>query len=309
MHKLVFWIAALLLLETGCVISPRRTVGSGSGGGSNSEFTLSATPSSQSVTAGASATFTVTVQPVNGFTGTVTLNASAANSNVIASLDNTTINGGSGSANLTVQTTSTTPAGAVTITITASDTSNNVSQSATVTATVQGAATAGAVVPIMGASSPAGCVTGPAASGIQRVSMPSTPGSSGFTATFDATPSSAGIDAAFGLLSAAPGTNATLTGLIHFNAAGAIEVRDGNAFAASNTRYAAGDIYRFRLVGNLPAATYSVFVTPPGGTEIQLGTNLQMPSDLRGITALNGWGMLTNSPEGAVLGVCRFSLQ
>jgi hypothetical protein len=310
MRKLAYWMAALLLVATGCVISPRRTVGSGTGGGSNSEFSISANPTSQVVTAGASVTYSITVQSVNGFTGTVSLSASAANSSVVASLDNNTITGGSGSANLTVQTTSTTPSGAVNITITAADTSNNVSQNVSVTATVQGsAATAGAVVPVTNSSEPQGCVTGPSGAGIQRVSMPATPGPSGFTVTFNATPSAAGIDSAFGLLSALPGTNATLNGLIHFSAAGVIEVRDGDTFSATTTPFAPGSAYHFRLVGNLPAATYSVFVTPTGATEIPLGTNLQMPSALLGITAFNGWGIQTSSPEGAILGVCQFSLQ
>jgi hypothetical protein len=312
MRKLALWIATLLLVTTGCVISPRRTVGSstGGGGGSNSEFSLSANPTSQAVSAGASATYAITVQAVNGFTGTVSLSASAANASVIASLDNNTIIGGSGSANLTIQTTSTTPSGAVSITITAADSANNVSQNVTVTATVQGtAATAGAVVPVTNASGPVGCVTGQAGSGIQRVSMPSTPGSSGFTAAFDGTPSTTEMDAVFGLLSAVPGANATLNGLIHFNPDGVIEVRDGDTFVASNTHFVADNTYHFRLAGNLPAATYSVFVTPPSGTEMPLGTNLQVPAGLRGITVLNGWGMLTNSPQGAVLNTCQFSLQ
>src|ERR1043166_9126304 len=106
MRKLALFLASVLIIANGCVISPRRTVGSTSGGGNNSEFSLSANPTSQIVTAGASATFTITVSAVNGFTGTVSLNASSSNSNIVAGFDNTTITGGSGSAVLTVTTTS-----------------------------------------------------------------------------------------------------------------------------------------------------------------------------------------------------------
>jgi hypothetical protein len=299
---LALLLAALFLVANGCVISPRRSV-SGSGGGGNSEFSLSANPTSQSVSAGATATFTISVQAVNGFTGTVTLSASAANSSVAASLDTTSITGGSGSAVLTVSATSTASSGNVTITVTASDATNNVSQNVSVTASVQGAAsTASALVPA------ADCVNSPAGSGIQRVSMPSTPGAHGFTATFGAAPSAA-IDASLGFFAPVPGRNPVLNEFIRFNPAGFIQARDRDVLAPSNVRYAAGEAYRFRLVENLPAATYSVFVTPPGAAEIPLGTNLQVPPGQRGATTLNGWGLLVSGPEGATLSVCSFALR
>jgi hypothetical protein len=82
----------------------------------------------------------------------------------------------------------------------------------------------------------------------------------------------------------------------------------------SNLPYAAGQTYHFRLTENLPAATYSLFVTPPGAAEIPLGTNLQVPGDQRGATTLAGWGLqinglLVNGPDGATLSVCNFALR
>ena len=304
MRKLALLLAALFLMANGCVISPRRTVnGSGSGGGSNSEFSLSANPTSQSITAGASATFTISVQAVNGFTGTVTLSASAGNSNVTASFDTTSITGGSGSAVLTVSAISTAPSGNVTITITASDSANNVSQHVSVTASVQAVASiAGALV------AATGCISSPAGSGIQRVSLPSTPAGHGFTATFDATPSAA-MEASLGFFAPGTGPHPLLSEFIHLGPAGFIQARDGDLFAPSNVRYTAGETYHFRLTEDLPAAIYSVFVTPPGTTEIPLGTNLQAPTDQRGATALAGWGLTVNGPDFATLSVCNFELQ
>lgn len=303
MRKFALLLAALFLMANACVISPRRTVnGSGSGGG-NSEFSLSANPTSQSVTAGASATYTISVQAVNGFTGTVTLSASAANSSVAASLDTTSITGGSGSAVLTVSATSTAPSGNVTITITASDTANNVSRNVSVTASVLG--TASAASALVAAT---GCVNSPAGSGIQRVSLPSTPAAHGFTVTFDATPSAA-MDASLGFFAPSPGPPPPLSEFIHLNPAGFIQARDGDLFAPSSVRYTPGETYHFRLTENLPAATYSVFVTPPGAAEIPLGTNLQVPLDQRGATTLTGWGLTINGPDGATVNVCNFALQ
>jgi hypothetical protein len=303
MRKLALLLAALFLMANGCVISPRRTVNGSGSGGSNSEFSLSANPTSQSISAGAAATFTISVQAVNGFTGTVTLSASSTSSNVTASFDTTSITGGSGSAVLTVSTTSATPSGNVTITVTASDTSNNVSHNVSVTASVQGAAS------IASALVPAGCVNSPAGSGIQRVSLPATPGAHGFTATFDATPSTSAIDASLGFFAPAAGPHPALSEFIHFSPAGFIQARDGDLFAPSNVPYAAGQTYHLRLTENLPAATYSLFVTPPGGTEIPLGTNLQVPSDQRGVTTLTGWGLLVNGPDFATFSVCNFALR
>jgi hypothetical protein len=356
MGRFALVLTVLLLVAEGCVISPRRTVGSGSSSsGGNSELSWSATPPSQTVTAGALATYTVSVQALNGFKGTVTLSASASNSNVVATFDNTTITGGSGTAVLTVQTTSTTPSGNVTVTITATDTANSVSQTATATAVVQGgtstaaalvpaqmtattaaalvpvqmtattaaalvpvqmtATTAAAVVPAQATAStatttaPAGCVRVPAGSGIQRVSFAATPGSQGFTATFDVTPSDPAEDAVLGAFSPASGGQPALNTLITFSPSGVIQASDGDTLAPSSVPYSGGETYHFRLTGNLPAATYSVFVTPPGATEISLGTNLQVPSDQRGATTFNGLGLLAKGPEGATLAVCQFSVQ
>jgi hypothetical protein len=186
--------------------------------------------------------------------------------------------------------------------VTASDTTNNVSQKVSITASVQGAAS------IASALVPAGCVNSPAGSGIQRVSLPATPGAHGFTAIFDATPSAA-IDASMGFFAPTSGPHPPLSEFIHFSSAGFIQARDGDTFEPSRVPYAAGQTYHFRLTENLPAATYSLFVTPPRATEIPLGTNLQVPSDQRGVTSLTGWGLLVSGPEDATLSVCNFALR
>src|ERR1051326_338745 len=303
MRKLALLLATLFLVANGCVISPRRTVNGSGSGGSNSEFSLSANPTSQSISPGAAATFTISVQAVNGFTGTVTLRPSSPSSSVAASFDTTSITCGSGSAVLTVSTTSTTPTGNVTITVTASATANNVSHNVSITASVHGAASiASALVPTV-------CVTSPAGSGIQRVSFPATPGDHGFTTTFDATPSTSAMDASLGFFSPTPGTQPALSEIIHFSPAGFIQAANGDALVPSNLPYAAGQIYHFRLTENLPAATYSLFVTPPGAAEIPLGTNLQVPSDQRGATTLTGLGLLLNGPADGTLSVCNFALR
>jgi len=309
-RKLAVLLASLLIIANGCVISPRRSGGSTTGsGGGNSEFSVSANPTSQIITAGASATYTISISAVNGFTGTVSLSASSSNSNIVATFDNTTISGGSGSAVLTASTTSATPAGNATITVTARDSSNSVSQNVAVTASIQSAAATASAV--MSAESAAvariGCVSTPAGSTAQRVSFPASP-PNGLTATFSVTPSSSAMDASLGFFSPASAGQTTLSSLINFSPAGVIQVREGDSFTSSAVPYAAGETLQFRLVEDLPATTYSLFVTPPGRTEIPLATDLQVPSGQRGATTLGGWGQIVNAPDGATLAVCNFSL-
>jgi len=310
MRKLALLVASLLMIANGCVISPRRTVNGTGGGGSNSEFSLSANPTSQVITAGGSATFAISVTAVNGFTGTVSLNASSSNTNITTSFDNTTITGGSGSATLTVSAANTSTSGNVTITITASDTANNISQNVSVNASVQSAAsTVSSMNAIEPVASQTGCVSTPPTSNAQRVSFPTSPATTGFTATFSATPSSSAMDAALGFFAPASSNQPTLSSLINFSPDGVIQVRNGDSFTSSTVPYTAGETLQFRLVENLPATTYSLFVTPPGAAEVPLATDLQVPSDQRGATTLGGWGQIVSGPAGATLAVCNFSLQ
>ena len=311
MRNLALLLASLLIVANGCVISPRRTVGSTTGsGGSNSEFSVSANPTSQIITAGSSATYSISVSPLNGFTGTVSLSASSSSSTIVASFDTTTITGGSGTAVLTVSTTPATPAGNATITVTATNSSNNVSKNVSVTASVQGAAsTAGAMIAAESAATQPGCVRTPAGSTAQRVSFPVSPATTGFTATFSVTPSSSSMDASLGFFAPSSSSQPALSSLINFSPAGVIQVRKGDSFASSAIPYSAGETLQFRLVENLPATTYSLFVTPPGVAEIPLATGLQVSSDQRGTTTLGGWGQLVNTPDGATLNVCNFSLR
>jgi hypothetical protein len=156
------------------------------------------------------------------------------------------------------------------------------------------------------AITPKGCVNTPAGSTAQRVSFPVASMTTGFTATFSVTPSSSSMDASLGFFAPA---SSNLSSLINFSPSGVIHVRDGNSFTSSAIPYAAGEILKFRLVENLPATTYSLFVTLPGAAELPLATDLQVPSDQRGATTLAGWGQLVNAPDRAMLSVCDFSLR
>jgi hypothetical protein len=117
------------------------------------------------------------------------------------------------------------------------------------------------------------------------------------------------MDASLGFFSPTPGPHPPLSQFIHFSPAGFIQAANGDGLIPSTLPYTAGQTYHFRLTEDLPAATYSVFVTPPGATEIPLGTNLMVPGDQRGEMTLTGWGLLVNGPDGSTLSVCNFALR
>src|SRR5579883_90620 len=101
-----------------------------------------------------------------------------------------------------------------------------------------------------------------------------TPQAGKFTTTFSATPSAAKINAVVGLSQGAANGFANLAANIRFNSTGHIDARHGDRYAATSVvPYSAGVTYFFELDVNVPAHTYSVFVTSPGGSKIILGTN------------------------------------
>ena len=98
-------------------------------------FSLSASPGSQNVVQGGSTTYTVTVTPDSGFSGTVHLTVSGCPIGATCSLNPPSVNvPPAANSTLTVQTSSSTPAGTYTLTITG--TSGSLTQSTKVTLVV-----------------------------------------------------------------------------------------------------------------------------------------------------------------------------
>src|SRR5882757_5347536 len=116
------------------------------------------------------------------------------------------------------------------------------------------------------------CVTATVGGGWINTAFTSQAGT--FTATFDATPTAAPTNAVVGLSNGAQTAYANFACLVRFNPTGNIDARNGGAYATTSTiPYSAGVSYHFRLVVNVPANTYSIFVTPAGGSELTVGTN------------------------------------
>jgi rhamnogalacturonyl hydrolase YesR len=135
-----------------------------------------------------------------------------------------------------------------------------------------------------------GTLTGSSGNGWHALAI--SPAATGtFTATYDATPSISPENALIGLSNGAAtgfGNNGCIG---RFNPSGFIDAYNGTAYGPSTIPYSAGVSYHFRFVVDLTSHTYSVYVTPAGGTELTVGTDYAFRSTANTMTSLNDWNL------------------
>gem|GEM_PF-639845 len=128
-----------------------------------------------------------------------------------------------------------------------------------------------------------------------------------FMAEFDMTPHSNNMDGAFAISSGAVSAFSDCAVIVRFNASGQIDVRNGGVYDADATvSYTAGTNYHFRVVADVVAHTYSVYVTPQGATEYTLATNYLFRSEQSAVTTLSNravWSLSGTSHD-----VCDFAI-
>jgi hypothetical protein len=130
-----------------------------------------------------------------------------------------------------------------------------------------------------------------------------------FTAEFDATPSASPIDSVVGMSRGAQNAYTGFATLARFNPSGNIDARNGGAYAAASTiPYSANVTYHFRLVVNVPSHNYSIFVRPPGGSELTVGTNFAFRTEQNTVTSLDWWGTVVNASTPGSATVCNFTI-
>jgi glucose/arabinose dehydrogenase len=120
--------------------------------------------------------------------------------------------------------------------------------------------------------------------------------SSTFTYELDARPSSASMTALAGLSRGSTSSGQGLMAAVRFGSDGFITMRDGSQWrSATPLRYFANMQYHFRMVVNVPADTYSVWVKPLGEGELLLGSGYRLRFNVRsldnfaaGVTSSNG---------------------
>lgn len=150
-------------------------------------------------------------------------------------------------------------------------------------------------------------VVASAGAGFQNTAIASQTGS--FVATFYATPSVSLINSVIGFASTAPADYPDLAANVRFSPSGVIDARNGSAYQAGATvNYSGGQTYFIRMVVNVPAKTYSVFVTPPGGSEITLASNYAFRSEQSGVTSLNYRTVQVLDPAGSAMNVANVTI-
>lgn len=146
------------------------------------------------------------------------------------------------------------------------------------------------------AAGPPSCLTVSAAGSVwQNLSLVS-PQAGTFTAEIDATPLAAGTSAGVGLSNGSQTTFAGLACNARFNTNGKIDARNGGSYAAASTiPYSPNTTYHFRFVVNVPAHTYSVYVTPSGGNEQIVGVNYAFRTEQAAVGSLNNWSLFSDA--------------
>src|SRR5262249_15534809 len=158
--------------------------------------------------------------------------------------------GGSGSSMLNVTTSTGTPNGTFTLTITGNG--GGISHAQTVTLNV---------------GTPPVCVTASASHGWVNIPFANQTGM--FTVQCDVTPSSATIRGHVGISNGPQTIYQGFANIVRFNATSTIDARNGPGYLADTTlRYVAHATYHVRMAINIATHHYSIFVTPPGGSEV-----------------------------------------
>jgi hypothetical protein len=140
-----------------------------------------------------------------------------------------------------------------------------------------------------------------AAAGYPWFNLPFTSQSGDFTAEWDATPSNAGLDGVMALSSAEGSGFSDFAALVRFNANGQFDVRNGSTYAHDTViPYVAGVQYHIRVAVSFASHTYSVFITPAGGAEMQLANNYAFRTEQSGADSLANFGAIVDSASGSV---------
>jgi fibronectin type III domain protein len=126
-----------------------------------------------------------------------------------------------------------------------------------------------------------------------------------FTAVVSVTPSAPAVDAAVSLSNGPQTSWSALAATVLFYTDGLIKAIDGGGYTIGGIPYSAGTTYQIRMVLDASNHTYSVYVTPAGGSEQVLGTNLRFRSALASVTSLDNWNVAADAGS---LTACGFRI-
>ena len=129
-----------------------------------------------------------------------------------------------------------------------------------------------------------------------------------FIVEYDAVPMADSINFGFTLLkSDAPQAFDDNAVLVRFNADGFCDARNGNNYErVADVPYIGGESYHIKVIGKIDTTTgssgaYSVWVTPPGGSETIIAENFSFRTAQANVDTLYNWGCFVNPQEGCAV--------
>jgi hypothetical protein len=238
----------------------------------NANFSIAPASTVVTTVGGDAANIPVTLTPINNYVGSVNLSVTAGlPAGATATFSSPIVTNTSTTSTLSVLTAGTTAPGAYSLTISGMD------------GVLTNKTTALLVVNSIGNA----CILQVGNTFVSGT-LPTEAGT--FTAEWDSTPSTSLNNSNIGLSLGAQGAFTGFAVAARFNPTGDIDARNGGAFVAASTiPYIAGTSYHFRAVVNVPANTYSIYVTPAGQAEITVGTNYSFRTEQLGITSIDHW--------------------
>jgi hypothetical protein len=131
-----------------------------------------------------------------------------------------------------------------------------------------------------------------------------------FTARFNATPSASPSNGVVALTMGAQSGFAGYAVSARFNPMGMIDGVNGGAYESATTiAYKANTTYGFRMVVDVAAHKYALYVTPAGGAEATVGTDLGFRTGQTNVTGLNSWGTAMQAMATGTINVCGFAIE
>jgi hypothetical protein len=111
-----------------------------------------------------------------------------------------------------------------------------------------------------------------------------------FEWTFDVVPPTAPIDVTLGLSDGVGDAYTDLACIVRFNPSSNIDVRNGTGYDAEATvAYEENTSYHIRANGSVIAHTYNVWVTPEGGSEVQIAASYAFRGEQATVAQLNNF--------------------
>ena len=111
-----------------------------------------------------------------------------------------------------------------------------------------------------------------------------------FTFEFDATANGNNIDVCIGTASGEVSGWGDLATTVRFFTDGYFDARDGSVYTAdANVAYSSGNTYHIRMDVNVPSHIYDVYITPPGESEVALGSDYAFRTGTEGVTKQDHW--------------------